>query len=92
MGTPSNELDGEQMRASGEGEVYDAQLNKTGFGEQGDLAAGLDRKREEQDRIKEERYGVSEKEDSVDVKGVVGGEGKGFVGTKAEIPGRGVAK
>lgn len=83
MGAPSNELDGEQMRAPGEGEVYDAQLNKTGFGEQRDLAAGLDRKREEQDRIKEEKHGVSEKEYSIDVKGVVGGEGKGFVGAKS---------
>lgn len=68
------------MRAPGEGEVYNAQLKKTGFGEQGDLAAGLDRKREEQDRIKAERNGISEKENSVDVEGVVGGEGKGFVG------------
>lgn len=68
------------MRAPGEGEVYNAQLKKTGFGEQGDLASGLDRKREEQDRIKAERNGISEKENSVDVEGVVGGEGKGFVG------------
>lgn len=68
------------MRAPGEGEVYSAQLNKTGFGEQGDLAADLDRKREEQDSIKAERNGISEKEDSIDVEGVVGGEGKGFVG------------
>lgn len=68
------------MRAPGEGEVYSAQLKKTGFGEQGDLAAGLDRKREEQDRIKAERNGISEKENSIDVEGVVGGEGKGFVG------------
>lgn len=90
MGAPSNELDGEQMRAPGEGEVYAAQLNKTGFGEQEDLAAGLDRKREEQDRIKEKRNGVSEKKDSIDVEDVVGGEGKGFVGTKAGSGGRGV--
>lgn len=68
------------MRAPGEGEVYSAQLKKTGFGEQGDLAAGLDRKREEQDRIKAERNGISEKEKSIDVEGVLGGEGKGFVG------------
>lgn len=68
------------MRAPGEGEVYSAQLKKTGFGEQGDLAAGLDRKREEQDRIKAERNGISEKENSIDVEGVLGGEGKGFVG------------
>lgn len=67
------------MRAPGEGEVYNAQLKKTGFGEQGDLAAGLDRKREEQDRIKAERNGISEKENRVDVEGVVGREGKGFV-------------
>lgn len=80
------------MRAPGEGELYNAQLNKTGFGEQGDLAAGLNRKREEQDRIKEERNSVSEKEDSIDMEGAVGGEGKGFVVTKARSGGRGVAK
>ena len=68
------------MRAPGEGEVYRAQLRKSGFGEQEDLAAGLDRKREEQDRIRAKRNGISEKGDSIDVEGIVGGEGKGFVG------------
>lgn len=69
------------MRAPGEGEVYSAQLKKTGFGEQGDLAAGLDRKREEQDRIKAERNVISEQEDSIDVEGVVRGVGNGYVGS-----------
>lgn len=69
------------MRAPGEGEVYSAQLKKTGFGEQGDLAAGFDRKREEQDRVKAERNGISEQEDSIDVEGVVRGVGNVYVGS-----------
>ncbi|KAI9829605.1 MAG: hypothetical protein M1838_005884 [Thelocarpon superellum] len=41
-------LDGEQMRAPGEGDVMRAQLNKTGTGEQPSLTSGLDQKKEEQ--------------------------------------------
>ena len=80
------------MRAPGEGEVYQAQRAKAtmGFGEQEDLAAGLDEKRNEQaqrrgaaaDRTDgSEEAGAKEGEQSVDVRGAVGaGEGKGFVG------------
>lgn len=67
------------MRAAGEGDIYKAQLEKTGFGEQGDLAAGMDRKREAQDKIKEER-GQEGEEEEVNVEAAVGGRGKGFVG------------
>lgn len=69
------------MRAAGEGDIYKAQMEKTGFGEQGDLAAGMDRKREAQDKIKEERgQEGGEGEVDVDVEAAVGGRGKGFVG------------
>lgn len=75
------------MRAPGEGEVYAAQQAKTGFGEQGDLAADLDRKREEQGRLKRERGQDHLREErsrgagngGVDIEEAVGGEGKGFV-------------
>ncbi|MCJ1463910.1 hypothetical protein MMC07_002519 [Pseudocyphellaria aurata] len=89
LGGPASNLDGEQMRAAGEGEIYKAQQEKTGFGEQGDLAAGLDRKREEQDRIKEER-GEKGGEGEVDVEAAVGGRGKGFVGVNSGSGGSGV--
>ena len=49
--------EGEQMRAAGDGEIAKAQETKTGFGEQGDLASDLDRKKEEQQEIKESRNG-----------------------------------
>lgn len=79
------------MRAAGEGDVYKAQLDKTGFGEQGDLAAGMDRKRDEQDRIKEERRQDGGKGD-VDVEAAVGGRGKGFVGVSSGSGGRGAGE
>ena len=41
------------MRAAGDGDIAGAQDNKTGFGEQESLTAGLDRKRAEQDRLKQ---------------------------------------
>jgi len=43
------------MAMSGEGDVKSAVENKHGFGEQANLTSGLDRKRAEQDQIKEER-------------------------------------
>lgn len=82
LGPPASITDGEQMRAAGEGEIYKAQREKTGFGEQGDLAAGMDRKREEQDRIKEERWQQGG-EGEVDVEAAVGGRGKAFVGVNS---------
>ncbi|OTA59094.1 hypothetical protein K449DRAFT_397400 [Hypoxylon sp. EC38] len=56
----SRELDGEQMRAPGEGNVASAVERKSGAsGEQPDLASDLDRKKREQapmrEAIKEER-------------------------------------
>lgn len=52
---PTSSLEGEQMRAPGEGDIARANENVTGFGEQGDLVADMDRKRAEQDQIKEQR-------------------------------------
>ena len=59
------------MRAPGEGEVYQAQFRKTGFGEQADLAGNLDRKKAEQS---ERRDTVTDRrERDVDVAGALGG-------------------
>ena len=56
-GSAVSNTEGEQMRAAGEGDIARAQETKGGFGEQGDLASGLDRKREEQEEIKARRHG-----------------------------------
>jgi hypothetical protein len=48
MGEAASDLDGEQMRAPGEGDVYRQQFKKTGFGEQEDLVSDLDKKKAEQ--------------------------------------------
>lgn len=80
--------EGEQMRAAGEGDIAKAQETKTGFGEQSSLASDMDRKREEQDQIKDERRvtgtpggptgdhpgeGPREEGRGVDVKSALGG-------------------
>ncbi|KAL8731103.1 MAG: hypothetical protein Q9166_003631 [cf. Caloplaca sp. 2 TL-2023] len=84
MGEPVSNLTGEQMRAPGEGEIASAQDDKHGFGEQADLASGLDRKKEEQQERLEERYngGSSRKggPGGVDVQSAIGGGDKGVVG------------
>ena len=71
MGDSVSNTEGEQMRAAGEGDIYKAQFTKSGFGEQVDLASGLDQKKAEQagrrEEVKEQR-----KED-VDVGGALGG-------------------
>lgn len=70
------------MRPPGEGDVYQAQTEKDGFGEQADLAADLDRKKQEQEEIKAAKgVGVYRNEErDVDLQEAVGGERKGFVG------------
>ena len=66
------------MRAAGEGDIASAQDTKHGFGEQGDLAAGLDAKKEmQQDKLRERRAG-EEKGGGAEVGKAM--EGKGFVG------------
>ncbi|KAI4268480.1 MAG: hypothetical protein L6R38_007827 [Xanthoria sp. 2 TBL-2021] len=83
-GEPVSSLTGEQMSAPGEGDIASAQDNKHGFGEQADLASGLDRKKEEQQQRLDDRYngGSSGKggPGGVDVESAIGGGGKGVVG------------
>jgi len=61
VGVQNEDLEGEQMRAAGEGDVMGAQLNKknAGWGEQGSLTSDLDKKKAEQkgarEQIKAER-------------------------------------
>jgi len=58
------------MRAPGEGDVYKAQFEKSGFGEQEDLASDLGRKKAEQS---ERRGEVKEqRREDVDVAGALG--------------------
>ena len=58
------------MRAAGEGDVYKAQFDKTGFGEQDDLAADLDRKKEEQAGMREQVH--EQRSGDVSVAGALG--------------------
>lgn len=71
------------MRAPGEGDIASAQDKKHGFGEQGDMASDLDRKKDEQAKIKEARGGVQGGA-GVDVGAAIGGGDKGFVGVNSE--------
>lgn len=107
-GKEVSNTEGEQMRAPGEGDVADAvRGNKYGGdgGEQGDLAAGLERKRDEQAELREERRGEryggaaagtgsgsgsGDKEGGVDVSSVLGGKA-GFVSAGDSAGGRGGA-
>ena len=62
------------MRAPGEGDVYKAQFQKTGFGEQADLASDMERKKKEQAPQREAVAAERHRED-VDVGGAIGGRG-----------------
>lgn len=83
IGPQQEDLDGEQMRAPGEGEVMAAQFDKknAGWGEEGSYTSNLDRQKAEQkearDKIKNQRA------QGVDVDGGAGGrlanEGLGSV-------------
>jgi hypothetical protein len=72
IGPQREDLDGEQMRAPGEGEVMDAQLNKknAGWGEQDSLASDLDRKKAEQKSAREDIK--AERQSGADVDGGAG--------------------
>ncbi|MCJ1287961.1 hypothetical protein MMC26_007314 [Xylographa opegraphella] len=70
IGPAASNLDGEQMRATGEGDVYKQQFSKSGFGEQDDLAGDLDRKKAEQASARAEVK--SQRKDDVDVGGALG--------------------
>lgn len=65
------------MRAIGDGDIASAQDTKHGFGEQRDLASGLDRKKAEQAEIKDARRSGGG-DGHVDVQGALGGR-KAFV-------------
>jgi len=56
VGVQNEDLEGEQMRAAGEGEVMEAQFNKknAGWREQGSLTSDLDKKKAEQEGAREE--------------------------------------
>jgi hypothetical protein len=56
VGPQNEDLDGEQMRAAGEGDVMNAQFNKknAGWGEQASLTGDLDRQKTEQKSARED--------------------------------------
>lgn len=68
VGPQQEDLDGEQMRATGEGEVMDAQFNKknAGWGEEGSFTSDLDRQKEEQKGAREEVKAARKEGQSVD--------------------------
>ncbi|KAI9838612.1 MAG: hypothetical protein M1819_004926 [Sarea resinae] len=70
-GLPSDEQDGEQMAAPGEGEILKAQWDKTGTAEEAEIGGDLDRKKAEQAPLREEIQGQREK--GVDIGGALGG-------------------
>ncbi|KAL9100142.1 MAG: hypothetical protein Q9163_004443 [Psora crenata] len=82
MGPPVSDLEGEQLRPAGEGDVAKTQERKHGFGEEADMASGLDRKKAEQARIKDARR-QDGGDGGVDVGEVLGGKA-GFVGADNE--------
>lgn len=82
--SPEADPDNQKMRVLAEGDVSAAQRHKVGFGEEEDLAADLERKKEEQEIVKKERRGGQENTEGdegkeVDVRAAVEGEAKGTV-------------
>lgn len=81
MGGAVSNQEGEQMRAAGDGDIAVAQERKHGFGGEGDLSSGMDRKKDEQAKIKDARGGGNGGGGGgVDVQAAMGGGDKGFVG------------
>ena len=72
IGPQNEDLNGEQMRAAGEGEVMDAQFNKkdAGWGEQDSMTSNLGRQKREQQAAREEIK--SERRAGVNVDGGAG--------------------
>jgi len=68
VGPQNEDLEGEQMRAAGEGDVMQSQLDKknAGWGEQESLTNDLDRKKAEQARAREETQTKREMGTNVD--------------------------
>ncbi|KAI9639972.1 hypothetical protein NHQ30_011641 [Ciborinia camelliae] len=73
VGPQQEDLDGEQMRAPGEGEIMAAQFDKrnAGWGEEGSYTSDLDRQKLEQKEAREKIK--SQREQGVDVDGGAGG-------------------
>lgn len=68
VGPQQEDLDGEQMRAPGEGQIMDAQFEKqnAGWGEQGSLTSDLDSQKEEQKDARDEIQSARKAGESVD--------------------------
>lgn len=68
VGPQQEDLDGEQMRAPGEGEIMDAQFNKknAGWGEEASFTSDLDRQKAEQQAKRDEIKARREAGESVD--------------------------
>jgi len=68
IGPQKDDLEGGQMAAAGEGDIMDAQINKSdaGWGEQGSLTSDLDRKKAEQRDAREETKAARSHGASVD--------------------------
>ncbi|EKD21026.1 uncharacterized protein L3040_004644 [Drepanopeziza brunnea f. sp. 'multigermtubi'] len=68
VGPQQEDLDGEQMRAPGEGEVMHAQFNKknAGWGEEGSYTSNLDRQKAEQAGKREEIKEARRNGESID--------------------------
>jgi hypothetical protein len=67
---PDADLDGEQMRAPGDGEIYEAQFGKTGTAEEKEMGTDLDKKKAEQ---QEKRDAIkASRQHGVDVDGAAG--------------------
>ncbi|MCJ1306744.1 hypothetical protein MMC25_000387 [Agyrium rufum] len=73
LGPGASNVEGEQMRAAGDGDIYRAQFNKHGFGEQESLTAGLDDKKQEQEGLRQEKK--EQRKNDVDVGGALGQRG-----------------
>ena len=73
VGPQQEDLDGEQMRASGEGEVMQAQIEKkdAGWGEQDSMTSDLDRQKAEQKEAREDIK--QDRQAGVNVDGGAGG-------------------
>lgn len=68
VGPQNEDLEGEQMRAPGEGEIMDAQFDKknAGWGEQGSFTSDLDRQKAEQSGAREEIQAARQQGANVD--------------------------
>jgi len=78
LGAQKEDLEGEQMRAAGEGDVMNAQFEKknAGWGEEASMTSDLDRKKEEQKQKRDQIKSSRETGEDVD------GSGGGRIGNE----------